>query len=55
MSGIERKGDFKLPCSIYESMLRKAGFTFEKYLIGPADRQDIGGIYVYRGSMPSNQ
>lgn len=54
ISGIERKGDFKLPCSIYESMLRKAGFAFEKFLIGPQDISDIGGIYVYRASLVRN-
>lgn len=47
-SGLEEKGDFKISCTQYEKHLREAGFDFnppEK--IGPLDRDDIGGVYVY--------
>jgi len=47
-SGLEEKGDFKISCTQYEKHLREAGFDFnppEK--IGPPDRDDIGGVYVY--------
>lgn len=47
-SGLDEKGDFKISCRQYEKYLREAGFDFnppEK--IGPPDRDDIGGVYVY--------
>ena len=47
-SGLNRQGDFKLSCEEYEDLLTKSGFKFnppEK--IGPPDRDDIGGVYVY--------
>ncbi|MEL6989650.1 MAG: class I SAM-dependent methyltransferase, partial [Bacteroidota bacterium] len=47
VSGLEEKGDFKLSCSQYEKFLQDAGFKFKKEKIGPLDRDDIGGIYVY--------
>lgn len=40
-------GDFKVSCSQYEKFLRDAGFEFKKEKIGPFDRDDIGGVYVY--------
>jgi SAM-dependent methyltransferase len=47
-SGLEGKGDFKVSCSVYEAELDKAGLrVIDKELIGPKDRDDLGGIYVY--------
>lgn len=46
-SGLEEQGDFKVSCSQYEEFLINAGFKFKKEKIGPLDRDDIGGIYVY--------
>lgn len=40
-------GDFKVSCSQYEKFLRDAGFEFKREKIGPLDRDDIGGVYVY--------
>ncbi len=47
-SGIDEIGDFKLSCNEYEQLVAKAGFDFEKELIGPSDPTEIGGVYVYR-------
>ncbi len=44
-------GDFKVSCSQYEKFLRDAGFEFKKEKIGPLDRDDIGGVYVYIGRL----
>ncbi|NER19539.1 MAG: methyltransferase domain-containing protein [Symploca sp. SIO1C2] len=47
-SGLEEKGDFKVSCSQYENFIRNAGFKVKKKIkIGPLNRDDIGGIYVY--------
>ncbi|HEX9929769.1 MAG TPA: methyltransferase domain-containing protein [Pyrinomonadaceae bacterium] len=46
-SGLKGIGDFKLSCELYEGYLSKAGFKYTKELIGPKDRDDVGGIYVY--------
>jgi hypothetical protein len=50
-SGLERKGDFKMSCTQYESALNRAGFKFHKKKIGPLDRDDIGGVYVFIASL----
>jgi cyclopropane fatty-acyl-phospholipid synthase-like methyltransferase len=47
-SGLNRVGDFKVPCTQYEQMLKEAKLTFTKNRIGPTDRDDVGGVYVYR-------
>ncbi len=47
ISGLLKKGDFKLSCKQYENILEKAGFTHDKVKIGPLDRDDVGGVYVY--------
>ncbi|ARV57321.1 hypothetical protein BZZ01_00600 [Nostocales cyanobacterium HT-58-2] len=47
-SGLEKTGDFKVSCSQYEEYLTSAAFTFERKKIGPLDRDDVGGVYVYR-------
>lgn len=47
-SGLKGIGDFKLSCELYERYLTEAGFRFEKELIGPLDRDDVGGVYVYK-------
>lgn len=46
-SGLQAIGDFKVSCEIYERSLGEAGFAFEKERIGPRDREDLGGVYVY--------
>jgi hypothetical protein len=47
-SGLEGKGDFKVSCSRYESELEESGLkVIHKEKIGPLDREDIGGIFVY--------
>jgi SAM-dependent methyltransferase len=50
-SGLKREGDFKMSCTQYESSLKKAGFKFRKEKIGPLDRDDIGGVYVFIASL----
>lgn len=52
-SGLERSGDFKLSCQQYEKLLSAAGFEFEKEKIGPLDRDDVGGVYVYTVWLPN--
>lgn len=46
-SGLEKQGDFKLPCEQYEATLSAAGFAFSQEKIGPLERDDVGGVYVY--------
>lgn len=46
-SGLKDIGDFKLSCELYEGYLAEAGFKYQKELIGPKNRDDVGGIYVY--------
>ena len=47
-SGLQGRGDFKVSCSEYERDLNRAGLQVRtKKKIGPLDRDDIGGIYVY--------
>lgn len=47
-SGLERRGDFKMPIEEYEKHLRAAGLIpISREKIGPKDRDDLGGIYVY--------
>jgi predicted O-methyltransferase YrrM len=47
-SGIQGMGDFKLSCELYERYLKESNFEIvSKDLIGPTDRTDVGGIYVY--------
>jgi ubiquinone/menaquinone biosynthesis C-methylase UbiE len=46
-SGLTRRGDFKVTVAEYEEHLRAAGFRFEKHLIGPANANEVGGIFVY--------
>jgi SAM-dependent methyltransferase len=41
-------GDYKVSCSQYEQMLKQAGFSYERVCIGPLDRDDLGGVFVYR-------
>jgi SAM-dependent methyltransferase len=47
-SGLEGIGDFKVSCQEYEALLLAAKFTFEKQKIGPLERDDLGGVYVYK-------
>lgn len=50
-SGLEERvdaGDYKLSCKQYERWLMEAGFRFCKEKIGPLDREDVGGVYVYQ-------
>lgn len=47
-SGLRSLGDFKISCSHYEKLAKKHGLRLEtKQKIGPKDRDDLGGIYVY--------
>jgi len=40
--------DYKVSCRMYEDDLRQAGLKVKSALkIGPADREDAGGVYVY--------
>lgn len=50
-SGLEEKGDFKISCTQYEKHLKVAGFQFTKERIGPLDRDDVGGVYVYTAKL----
>jgi predicted O-methyltransferase YrrM len=48
ISGLREIGDFKLSCSEYEDLVKQAGFKIvSKEKIGPLDRDDVGGVYVY--------
>lgn len=54
-SGLDRVGDFKVSCRIYESLLSNNGlFDFGKIKIGPSEENNIGGVYVYEMSKRSN-
>ncbi|HEY0319684.1 MAG TPA: methyltransferase domain-containing protein [Pyrinomonadaceae bacterium] len=46
-SGLDEVGDFKITCEEYEKHLQDAGFVFKRENIGPVDRTDVGGVYVY--------
>jgi predicted O-methyltransferase YrrM len=52
-SGLDGAGDFKLSCSEYERLARSAGFEVDRERIGPIDRDDIGGVFVYRLRLPA--
>lgn len=47
-SGLEGIGDFKVSCEEYEDLLTTSCLKFEKEKIGPLDRDDIGGVYIYK-------
>ncbi len=47
ISGLNRIGDFKMSCSVFEFHLAKAGFHFDKKCIGPGETSEVGGVYVY--------
>lgn len=49
---LEEIGDFKISCKEYEQHLTSAGFHFLVDKIGPLDRDDIGGVYVYKAWLP---
>ncbi|WP_202895348.1 class I SAM-dependent methyltransferase [Iningainema tapete] len=46
-SGLEQNGDFKISCKQYEEFLTLTKFTFNCKKIGPLNRDDVGGVYVY--------
>jgi SAM-dependent methyltransferase len=46
-SGLARHGDFKVSCEQYEADLIANHLAFTKEKIGPLDRDDVGGVYVY--------
>lgn len=54
VSGLNEKGDFKVSCRQYEDFLHSAGFHFKKEKIGPLDKDDIGGVYVYIAALDSD-
>ncbi|MDZ7958027.1 MAG: methyltransferase domain-containing protein [Aulosira sp. DedQUE10] len=47
-SGLEGIGDFKVSCEEYEDLLTTSCLRFAKEKIGPLDRNDIGGVYIYK-------
>ena len=48
-SGLEGIGDFKISCEEYEDLLTTSSLILEsKKKIGPLDRNDIGGVYIYK-------
>ena len=47
-SGLEGVGDFKVSCEEYEAFLSASDLKAEKEKIGPKDRDDLGGVYVYK-------
>lgn len=51
-SGLGKIGDFKVARSEYEMSLQAHGFTFAATKIGPLDRDDVGGVYVYVATFP---
>jgi len=51
-SGLEQNGDFKISCTQYEEFLTHTGFTFDCKKIGPLNRDDVGGVYVYWSRLP---
>jgi len=56
-SGLQGRGDFKVSCAEYKAHLKRAGLRVRaEKKIGPLDRDDIGGIYVYtvEKAEPSN-
>jgi hypothetical protein len=47
-SGLDMVGDFKRHEIMFEEELRSAGFKMlVKKKMGPVDRTDIGGVFVY--------
>jgi len=51
-SGLAQQGDFKVSCEQYEEYLKASGFEFSKEKVGPKDRDDMGGVYVYIAWLP---
>lgn len=47
-SGLAKNGDFKVSCSQYEELLLNANLKFTSKKIGPLNRDDVGGVYVYQ-------
>lgn len=45
---LEQNGEFKISNGQYEALLDISGFHYSKFKIGPLDRDDVGGVYVYR-------
>jgi SAM-dependent methyltransferase len=53
-SGLREWGDFKVSCEHYESLVARSGFKMiHKHKVGPLDRDDLGGVYVYALSKES--
>jgi hypothetical protein len=47
-SGLDMVGDFKRHEAMFEEEMESAGFKLiEKNKMGPLDRDDVGGIFVY--------
>jgi len=47
-SGLNMVGDFKRHETMFEEELKSAGFKMlVKKKMGPLDRDDVGGVYVY--------
>ncbi|NEO71341.1 methyltransferase domain-containing protein [Moorena sp. SIO3H5] len=52
-SGLREIGDFKISCQQYEELLTNTGFEFKKEKIGPLDKSNVGGVYVYVAWLPT--
>ena len=47
-SGLDMVGDFKRHEAMFEEEMRSAGFKqLSKNKMGPLDRHDVGGVFVY--------
>lgn len=47
-SGLDMVGDFKRHEAMFEDEMKSAGFKLlEKKMMGPLDRKDVGGVFVY--------
>jgi SAM-dependent methyltransferase len=47
-SGLDMVGDFKRHEAMFEKEMESAGFSLvEKMKMGPLDREDVGGVFVY--------
>ena len=47
-SGLDMVGDFKRYEEMFEEEMESAGFKLiKKRKVGPSERDDVGGVYVY--------
>ena len=48
-------GDYKLSCDRYEELLRQTGFIFTKQQIDSSIYEQVGGVFVYKAWLGSEQ